>query len=128
MRPNSTPCCFLLSCCFLFIPLFNILSSLSRLASLVSRLASFRSACQHPTAPGLNVSFTAAENQLTTRLIAAFTTFAKTGSPNVTGWQPYTAAARNGLTIGNGSSLVTGPLGAAASVCVDIWDKAGYLH
>ena len=40
MRPNSTPCCCLLSRCFVSTPLFNIRSSLSRLASLVSRLSS----------------------------------------------------------------------------------------
>ena len=77
----------------------------------------------------LNISFTPAERELSKVFMQSFTDLAKgrapTGSSGAV-WPLYDATNRSGLAINE--TAVPGSLGVAASVCADIWDKAGYLH
>ena len=81
-----------------------------------------------------NVTFTPSELNISRRLMDSFTAFAKTGAPD-SSWPVFNASSsssssssssRSGLVINE--TAVVGPLGIAASVCTDIWDKTGYLH
>ena len=75
----------------------------------------------------LNCSLSPTEQQMSSTLIGAITSFAKGGDPQVPGWAPYTNSSRAGLIVTN-TTAAPAPLGAAADVCVDIWDQTGYLH
>jgi hypothetical protein len=71
----------------------------------------------------LNASLSPVERSLSHTFMAAFTNFSRGGDA---GWVPFSAPARVGLVIN--TTAVAMPLGDAAAVCVDIWDKAGYVH
>lgn len=71
----------------------------------------------------LNASLSKQELLLSRQIMQAFTGFAKGGGA---GWAPFNASHRVGMVINQ--TFAAGSLGAASSVCVDIWDHTGYLH